>query len=131
MFVYRQLSKFDGSVRSLALVSRKPHSHSNQHTDSEVKLVTTTNSRYRCDGLAEVYVKCKSKGYSRSFSSMSKVIRKELKVPYKSKRTHYTKHTEVRGSYPGDKVQIDIKYVPNACIAFNSHGKRYGMSTLK
>lgn len=28
-------------------------------------------------------------------------------------------------SYPGEKVQIDIKYVPTHCVAWDSHGKRY------
>ena len=29
------------------------------------------------------------------------------------------------GKYPGDKVQIDIKYVPEECIRFPSYGNRY------
>lgn len=28
-------------------------------------------------------------------------------------------------NFPGEKVQIDIKYVPRECIAFDSHGIRY------
>ena len=28
-------------------------------------------------------------------------------------------------TYPGDKVQVDIKYVPFECIGFDSHGIRY------
>lgn len=28
-------------------------------------------------------------------------------------------------SYPGEKVQIDIKYVPRECLKFDSHGIRY------
>lgn len=31
----------------------------------------------------------------------------------------------MEGKYPGDKVQIDIKYVPNECIRFPSYGNRY------
>ena len=29
------------------------------------------------------------------------------------------------GSYPGEKVQIDIKYVPLECIRFPTYGERY------
>ena len=29
------------------------------------------------------------------------------------------------GKYPGDKVQIDLKYVPNECIKFPCYGYRY------
>lgn len=34
-FVYRQLEKYDGSVRSLALKSRKPKSSPTAHTEEE------------------------------------------------------------------------------------------------
>ena len=27
--------------------------------------------------------------------------------------------------YPGDKVQVDIKYVPEECVRFPSYGDRY------
>ena len=55
-FVYRQLEKYDGTLRSLALQSRKPHSHPNAHTKEELTLIKQIYSRYGCDGLAEVYV---------------------------------------------------------------------------
>lgn len=31
----------------------------------------------------------------------------------------------MEGKYPGDKVQIDIKYVPAEYIRFPSYGNRY------
>ena len=36
-FVYRQLKKYDGTVRSLALGSRRPLHSPNAHTKSELK----------------------------------------------------------------------------------------------
>ena len=38
-FVYRQLEKYDGSARSLALRSRKPQRSPNAHTEEELKLI--------------------------------------------------------------------------------------------
>ncbi len=38
-FVYRQLEKWDGTVRSLALKSRRPKGHPNSHTDDELNLI--------------------------------------------------------------------------------------------
>lgn len=38
-FIYRQLKKYDGTVRSLALRSRKPHTHPNAHTKDELMLI--------------------------------------------------------------------------------------------
>lgn len=125
MFVYRQLLKYDGNVRSLALKSRKPLYHPNQHTKEELELIKKTYSRYGCDGLAEVYVQLLKRGYKRSYASMYKQIKNTVEKPTRHKRTSYTKHKEIRGEFPGEKVQIDIKYVPQSAILFDSHGKRY------
>lgn len=123
-FVYRQLEKYDGTVRSLALKSRKPHNHPNAHTEEELSLIKKVKSRYGNDGLAEVYVQLKKRGYKRSYGSMVKQIRKMPKEKIK-RRSGYTKHEEIRGEYPGDKVQIDIKYVPKECLIFDTQDKKY------
>lgn len=123
-FVYRQLEKYDGTVRSLALKSRKPHFHPNTHTKEELELIKQINSRYRCDGLAEVYVQLVKRGYKRSYGSMIKQIKKLPKEKIKL-RKGYTKHEEIRGEYPGDKVQVDIKYVPKECLLFDTIDKKY------
>ena len=125
MFVYRQLTKYDGNVRNLALKSRKPLYHPKQHTKEELGLIKKTNSRYRSDGLAEVYVQLLKRGYQRSYASMCKQIKNTAEKTTKYKRTSYAKHKEIRGEFPGEKVQVDIKYVPQSAILFNSHGKRY------
>ncbi len=123
-FVYRQLEKYDGTVRSLALKSRKPHSHPNTHTKEELDLIKQVYSRYDCDGLAEVYAQLQKRGYKRSYGSMLVQIKKIPKEKVKL-RKGYTKHEEIRGKYPGDKVQIDIKYVPNECLLFDTIDKKY------
>lgn len=123
-FVYRQLKKYDGTVRSLALKSRRPHSHPNSHTKEELELIKIVYSRYKCDGLAEVYVQLVKRGYTRSYGSMVKQIRKFPKEEIKL-RHGYTKHEEIRGEYPGDKVQVDIKYVPKECLLFDTIDKKY------
>lgn len=38
-FVYRQLKKYDGDVRSLALKSRRPHNSPNAHKEEELGLI--------------------------------------------------------------------------------------------
>ena len=127
MFIYRQLEKYDGTVGSLAFKSRRPKKHPNAHTKEELELIKKTNSRFARDGRAEVYVKLREKGYSRSFGSMCRQIRlmksKEVKVKRRYKSD--TKYEVIKAKFPGDRVQVDIKYVPSYCIGFNSHGKRY------
>ena len=123
-FVYRQLEKYDGTLKSLSLKSRKPHSHPNTHTKEELELIKKIYSRYKIDGLAEVYVQLKKRGYLRSYGSMLKQIRKIPKEKIKT-RKGYTKHEEIRGQYPGDKIQVDIKYVPRECLLFDTIDKKY------
>ena len=126
MFVYRQLAKYDGTVKSLALKSRRPHNHPNSHTDEEIKIIKHVNIFYKNDGLAEIYVQAIKRGYKRSYGSMCKQIRKlPTRAKKIKKRTNYKKHKEIRGNYPGDKVQVDIKYVPNECLKFDTMDKRY------
>lgn len=124
-FVYRQLKKYNGSVRSLALKSRRPYSNPNSHRNDELSLIKRMFKRNGNYGLAEVYVRCKANGYKRSFGSMCRQIRKyKFKVVKKSRKS-YVKYTNIKGTYPGEKVQIDIKYVPKECIKFPAYGNKY------
>lgn len=124
-FVYRQLKKYDGNVRSLALRSRRPHHNKNAHTEEELDLIRRMLKRNGVYGLAEVYVRCRSKGYRRSFGSMCRQIRNSGYRKPAIHRKSYTKYNGMDGRYPGEKVQVDIKYVPNECIRFPCYGDRY------
>ena len=124
-FVYRQLEKYDGSVRSLALRSRRPQRSPNAHTEEELKLIKNMLRRNGRYGLAEVYVRCQSRGYSRSFESMCRQIRNKGYRKVERKKKSYTKYENIQGTYPGEKVQVDIKYVPQECIRFPCYGDKY------
>ena len=78
------------------------------------------------EGYAQVYRKLRDAGYKRSYDSMCRQIRK-MKLNVAKKRVSYPKsnyHKEP-ATYPGERVQIDVKYVPNECIGFASHHSRY------
>lgn len=125
MFVYRQLSKYDGTVQSLSFKSRRPRNSPNKHSQEELELIFNTYAEHGLYGNAEVYVRLQELGYKRSFGSMCKQIRQQgLKSLNKSKKS-YTRYENITGQYIGEKVQIDIKYVPQECIMFPSYGKRY------
>lgn len=126
--VKRWRDRYDGTWDSLRNQSTRPHSHPNQHTDEELDLIESKYRRYGHEGLAEVYVQCRREGYSRSYDSMCKQIRERgwNKVIQPPKQT-YPKSTwkPIKVSFPGEKVQIDIKYVPMHCLQFDTHGIRY------
>lgn len=126
--VKRWRDRYDGSWESLRNKSRRPHSHPNQHTPKELQLIKQKYERYGYEGLAEVYVQCKKEGYSRSYESMCKQIRQQgWKRQEIVRKQSYPKSTwqAEKVTYPGEKVQIDIKYVPHWCLDFNTHGIRY------
>lgn len=99
-FVYRQLKKYDGDVRSLVLKSRRPHNNPNAHNEEELALIRRMLRRNDIYGLAEVYVRCKDKGYTRSFKSMCKQVRKRGYIQPKIYRKSYTKYERMDCIYP-------------------------------
>ncbi len=124
-FVYRQLERYDRTARSLALRSRRPKTSPTAHREEELCLIRRMLKRNGVYGLAEVYVRCQSKGYTRSFESMCRQIRQKGYRKVQCHRKSYTRHEGLDGKFPGDKVQIDIKYVPKECIRFPSYGLQY------
>ena len=70
MFVYRQLSKYDGTVQSLSFKSRRPRNSPNKHSKEELELIFNTYAEHGLYGNAEVYVRLLEIGYNRSFGSM-------------------------------------------------------------
>lgn len=125
--VQRWRKRYDGTVQSLAHKSRRPHSHPNQHTQEELDLIKQKHRYHRHEGLAQVYRKLKEEGYTRTYDSMCRQIRKmKLNKPKKQKRSYpKSKYRKVVATYPGERVQIDVKYVPVECIGFASHHSRY------
>ena len=124
--VWRWGKKYDETVQSLANKSRRPHSHPNQHTQEELDLIRQKHRYHRHEGLAQVYRKLKDAGYTRTYDSMCRQIRKmKLNTPKKRKSYPKSNYRKDPATYPGERVQIDVKYVPNECIGFASNHSRY------
>lgn len=124
-FVYRQLDKYDGTVRSLALESRKPKHSPHAHREEELALIRRMLKRNGRYGLAEVYVRCQSRGYTQSFGSMCRQIRNRGYQKKERRRKSYQQYKQLEGTFPGEKVQVDIKYVPSECIRFPCYGDAF------
>ena len=124
--VQRWRKKYNGTVQSLANQSRHPHKHPKQHTEKEIKLIQNKYQRHKHEGLGQVYRKSIDAGYKRSYESMCRQIKK-FKNYEKPKKISYpkSKYEPLKGSYPGEHVQIDVKYVPVECIGFQSNYDRY------
>lgn len=84
--VQRWRKKYDGTLQSLANKSRRPHSHPNQHTETEIELLSKKYRYHKHEGLGQVYRKSRDAGYTRSYESMCKQLKK-LKNYEKPKKT--------------------------------------------
>ena len=124
--VQRWRKRYDGDIKSLANRSRRPKSHPNQHTQEEVDLIRHKHRYHQHEGYAQVYRKLKDAGYTRTYDSMCRQIRK-MKLNVARKRASYpkTNYRKNPSTYPGERVQIDVKYVPNECVGFASYHSRY------
>ena len=117
--VKRWCKRYDGTWQSLREKSHRPHSHPNRHTEAEEKLLAYAFAakfpRYGWDG---TYDFARELGYRRSFSGMDYATRRmgrsEKKKKKKPTRKHLRRYPEL--SFPGEKIQIDVKEVPYNCL---------------
>lgn len=115
-FIYRLLRRYDGTTESLKPKSRRPHSHPKEHTAMEIKLIKDMRRRNPYDGLVIFWVKLKLRGYTRTISGLYKCMKRlGMKKESKPNPKYIPKHY-AEAKFPGEKVQIDVKVVPTACI---------------
>ena len=114
--IYRWKERYDGTLQSLQDRSHRPHSHPNQHTEEEIKLIKDMRKRNKHTGLVVFWVKLRQKGYKRSIPSLWRMLRKLDLQPVKPPNPEYIPKPYEKMQYPGQRVQIDVKYVPDACI---------------
>lgn len=107
--IYRWRKKYDGTANSLNDLSRRPHSHPNQHTEDEIKLISDMRRRNPNAGLVVFWVKLRQRGYSRSIPALWRVLRRLALIPVKPPNPKYIPKPYEKMLYPGQRVQIDVK----------------------
>jgi transposase len=113
--IYRWIEKYDGTLQSLANKSRRPHRSPRAHKESEIKLIKDYQSKNKETGLVVLWVKLRSAGYKRSITGLYRIMIKlgiYKKTPSKKKK--YEPPNYVQMTYPGQRVQVDVKYVPSS-----------------
>ena len=124
-FVYRWLNRYDGDIHSLADRSRRPHHHPNQHTDQERKLIADMRRRNPHTGLVRFWVKLKMRGYSRSVTGLYRFLIKSGEMAQKLPNPKYIAKPYEQMHRPGERIQIDVKFVPAACLVGAAKGEKY------
>lgn len=107
-------------IRSLGSKSRRPKSHPNAHTPAEIKLIRDMRRRNPNLGLQDLWIRLRQRGYTRTQPALFKVL-KRLQIPTSPKPKPSPTCKRIKSyepmSYPGERVQIDVKYVPKECLA--------------
>ena len=119
--IYEWRAKYDGkSWKSLVDKSHRPHHHPNEHTAEEKQLILRLYP-YHKDDMIMLWDALRKKGYTRSYTSLVRVVNKWIKPEIKQKQTKKPKPYQ-RAEYPGQKVQVDVKFVPSYCVV---NGEKY------
>lgn len=115
-YIYRWKKRFDGSMESLRDRSRRPHHHPNQHTPEEIKLIADMRRRNPHAGLVIFWVKLMQRGYSRSMTGLYRFLKKQGFMAVHPPNPKYIPKPYEQMVYPGQRVQVDVKFVPSACL---------------
>ena len=129
-YIYRWRKRYDGTLQSLADRSHRPHSHPNQHTPEEIKLILNMRRRNPNTGIVVFWVKLRQRGYTRSISGLYRFLRKRGQMAAPLPNPKYVPKPYEQMQYPGQRVQIDVKFVPSVCIVGQEEGTKWYQYTF-
>lgn len=117
MSVYRWLKRYDGTVESLYEKSHRPHSHPNQQTVDEYKLIKKVWSHNKQLGLVCLHMVLEDRHeYTRCMSSLHRAMKKMDIGRRKQRNKRHVSQPYDTPKTAGERVQIDVKYVPSDCL---------------
>mgnify|MGYP000391278850 CR=1 FL=1 len=124
-YIYRWKRRYDGTIESLRCHSSRPHHHPNQHTPEEIKLIRDVIRRNPHAGLVILWVKLMQRGYKRSITGLYRFLRKQGILAVKPPNPKYIPKPYEKMDYPGQRIQIDVKFVPAVCLVNEAKGQKF------
>lgn len=124
-YIYRWKRRYDGSIESLRDFSRRPHHHPNQHTEEEIKLISDMRRRNPVAGLVIFWVKLRQRGYTRSIPGLYRFLRKKQLMAVKPANPKYIAKPYESMDHPGQRIQVDVKFVPAVCLVNEAKGQKF------
>lgn len=124
-YIYRWRRRYDGTLQSLADKSHRPNHHPSQHTDAEIKLMRDMRKRNPNAGLVVFWVKLRQRGYTRSITGLYRMPRKLGEHREILANPKYIPKPYEKMYYPGQRVQVDVKFVPSACVVGEVEGEKF------
>jgi len=120
-FIYRLQWRYDGTPASLQPRSRRPHHHPNQHTSQEITFIQNMRRRNPHAGLVVFWIKLRKRGYTRSITGLYRCLKRIGLTRESVPNPKYIPKPYQQALFPGEKVQVDVKVVPSACIVGQAH----------
>lgn len=121
--VYKWFHRYDGTLESLKDRSHKPHNSPKAHTKEEIKQIKHCIKKYKWKDIILAYQEMREKyGYSRSYGGFKRLILKLRSGKPAKKKSKKKSKPYKRADYIGQKIQIDVKFVPSYCV---TNGKKY------
>ncbi len=121
--VYKWKKRWDGTKESLKEHSRRPKRLRKKYSDEELRQIKKRMKQCQWTDLILAYqLSVERDGYSGSYGAFKAIARKlQTEKPKKKKRPRKPKPYQ-RAAYPGEKLQVDVKFVPTGCVA---NGQKY------
>lgn len=129
--LWRWSKLFDGSSESLGNSSHRPLSDHPRKLPVEYRYkVECLKRRNPGDSSIDIWVKTVDSGFRMSYSSCLRILKNI--DGYEKYKTNPKKHNKVYHTpdYPGDKWQVDVKFVPSECKAPGLEGRYYQYTFL-
>lgn len=76
-------------------------------------------------GLVIFWLKLMQRGYTRSITGLYRFLRKQGIMAVKPANPKYVAKPYEQMQYPGQRIQIDVKFVPSACLVNEAKGQKF------
>jgi transposase len=130
-YVHRWLHRYDGTSQSMLKESTRPHHHPNEHTAEELKWISDYKRRMPEGSLVDVWLSLKAnKGYNRTIPGLFRAMKRLGYFEIKEKKKPPKAGKMEQMTYAGEKIQIDVKFVPKVCVNSEIPTKMYQFTAI-
>lgn len=121
--VYKWMKRYDGTVNSLLDHSHRPKNSPRAYTEKELRQIRRRLKKYKWTDLLLAYQELTERdGYTRSYGGFKRIATKLKAAKPVRKKAKKKPKPYKRVDSPGQKIQIDVKYVPKYCV---TDGNKY------
>ena len=90
-----------------------------------MKLIRDMRRRNPNAGLVVFWVKLRQRGYTRTVTGLYRGLRRLGEMAVKPQNPKYIPKPYEQMTYPGQRVQIDVKFVPASCLVGEAAGRKF------